>query len=378
MTYTNVISDNMRFLMSKFSSTSNFVYQHPLLAMRTKVLGQQYLRFCDAMPGVRPHYAVKANPHSRVVEELNSLGCGFEVASMAEVKLLFDLNIAMEHVLFSNPVKSAEAISYASSIGMEWFSFDCQQELEKIVSINRRAKLMLRLDVPNHGSEWPLSGKFGANLAEVDSLCKLALKKNANLRGITFHVGSQCRNTGNWGEAIEYSRIVIQEMKQYGFDVELLNIGGGYPVEMTTPVPSIEKIGLAIKESLSSIPSKVSILAEPGRFLVANAGCLICQVIGLSRRDGARWAYLDVGMFGGLFEHSQGLSYVICSQDSKDLVPWKLAGPTCDAVDVMPSEQLLPSALTEGDLVFILNAGAYTSVYASGFNGFSPPVVTFF
>ena len=99
------------------------------------------------------------------------------------------------------------------------------------------------------------------------------------------------------------------------------------------------------------------------------------QIQMLGRRDGKRWLYLDAGMFGGLFESTQGLEYELATDRSGKAVPWHVAGPTCDSVDVLVHDQMLPEDLEIGDLVYVRNAGAYTTAYASEFNGFPLPEV---
>ena len=118
----------------------------------------------------------------------------------------------------------------------------------------------------------------------------------------------------NWDTAIQQMIAIMCKMQKSRLPAKILNIGGGFPVELSTAVPSIKKIGEIINSALSSLPNGVRVIAEPGRFLVAESGCLMSQVIGTAFRDGAPWVYLDLGMFGGLLELSQGLPYVMFSQ----------------------------------------------------------------
>jgi ornithine decarboxylase len=119
------------------------------------------------------------------------------------------------------------------------------------------------------------------------------------------------------------------------------------------------------------------VIAEPGRYLVSDSAYFVCRVVGTARRGGKRWLYLDTGMFGGLLETSDGLQYEVITDRSGTLVPWHVAGPTCDSVDVVMRDHLLPEDLQADDFVYLPNAGAYTSAYASNFNGFPLPEVRF-
>jgi ornithine decarboxylase len=192
---------------------------------------------------------------------------------------------------------------------------------------------------------------------------------------VTFHVGSQCRNVENWHGAIDKSNRVFQKMRAVGLSPRVLNIGGGFPVRLTKPIPSIEVIGDTVNAAVADLPESIRIMAEPGRYLVSDAGCLVCQVIGRAQRGKQRWLYLDTGMFGGLFESTQGLQYELSTDRFGPLVPWHVAGPSCDSVDVLMHDQMLPDDLRTGDFVYVRNAGAYTTAYASGFNGFPLPDV---
>jgi ornithine decarboxylase len=113
-------------------------------------------------------------------------------------------------------------------------------------------------------------------------------------------------------------------------------------------------------------------MAEPGRFLVGSAGCLVTQVVGLATRDEKRWLYLDTGTYGGLMELAEGFPSNIVSQRTGELGLWTLAGPTCDSIDVV-GEHKLPSNMEVEDMVFITNLGAYCTTCACDFNGFPAP-----
>ena len=141
------------------------------------------------------------------------------------------------------------------------------------------------------------------------------------------------------------------------------------------PIPSIEVIGEVVNRALEAFPDDVRVIAEPGRFLVSDAGYFVCRVLGTATRGGKRWMHWDAGMFGGVIETTEGLKYRIrCDRSGPD-VPWTVAGPTCDSVDIVMRDELLPSDLQEGDFIYIKNAGAYTTAYASQFNGFPLPEV---
>lgn len=347
----------------------------PALVLDVARVRHNARRFAAAMPCIRPHYAVKANPERRVLLALAQEGAGFEIASAAELDLLRSIEVPAAEIFYSNPVRAAAAIEYAARCGVEWFVFDCVQELAKFAVLKPDAKLYLRIDTPNEGSDWPLSGKFGAGCADLDPIIEAAVRLNLDIAGVTFHVGSQCRNPQNWRTAIRNARAVFERLEAGGLRPRLLDLGGGYPVQLTEPAPSIEVIGALIAQELAQFGRPVEVIAEPGRFMVADAGCFVTHVIGTAVRNGQRWMHWDAGLFGGLFETIDGLRYNLRTDRDGIQVPWHVAGPTCDSVDVCMRDQMLPETVVAGDSIYVLNAGAYTTAYASGFNGFALPQV---
>jgi ornithine decarboxylase len=348
-------------------------YKKPVLLMDLEIVRAKARRFRASLPRVRPHFAVKANPDPRVLKALKEEGCGFEIASIAELDILLALGVPPAEVFYSNPMKSRPFLEYAAAKGVEWYVVDSEEEIRKVQSVKADAKMYLRIDAPNIGSDWPLAGKFGAHMGDVPGLIAAAVDCKADLAGITFHVGSQCLNPENWRVGMERARKVFASMRTSGLNPRLLNLGGGYPVRHVKPIPSIETIAELINKELRHFGPEIEVIAEPGRFLVSDAGYFICRVVGTATRNGQRWMYWDAGVFGGVIETTEGLRYNIYTDRDGEPVSFNVAGPTCDSVDVVMREELFPGDLQEGDFIFIKNAGAYTTAYASNFNGFPLP-----
>ena len=353
-------------------------YARPFLILDNAIVRDKARRFRAAMPRVRPHYAVKANPDRRVLKILMQEGCGFEIASTAELDLLLSLGAGAADVFYSNPMKSRHAIATAAAKGVEWFVVDSVDELRRVHELRADARIYLRVATPNIGSDWPLSGKFGAGAAETREIVATAAKLGADLAGVTFHVGSQCRNPENWRVGMEKARTLFDSMAKAGLKPRLLDIGGGFPVRHVKPIPSIEVIGEVVNEALQAFAPDLQVIAEPGRYMVSDAGYFVCRVLGTTTRGGKRWMHWDAGLFGGVLETTEGLKYRIRTERSGPDIPWHVAGPTCDSVDVILRDEPMPSDLQEGDFVYIRNAGAYTTAYASEFNGFPLPEVRVF
>src|SRR3954462_655764 len=326
-------------------------YTRPFLIVDTAIVRDKARRFRSAMPRVRPHYAVKANPDRRVLKVLMQEGCGFEIASTTELDLLISLGVPASEVFFSNPVKSRESVAYAAANGVEWFGIDSVDEMRRIYSVKPDAKQYLRIATPNIGSDWPLSGKFGAGASDAREIVAAAAKLGVALAGVTFHVGSQCRNPENWRVALEKARNLFDQMAKAGLKPRLLNIGGGYPVRHVRPIPSIEMIGAVVNEGLKAFPEDTQVIAEPGRYLVSDAGYFVCRVLATATRGGKRWMHWDAGMFGGIIETTEGLKYRIRTDRSGPDTAWTVGGPTCDSVDIGMRDEPLPSDLQEGDFI---------------------------
>src|SRR3954466_981747 len=281
-------------------------YKKPVLLVDLEIVRNKTRRFRAALPRVRPHFAVKANPDPRVLRVLIQEGCGFEIASIAELDILMGLGVPPGEIFYSNPMKSRAYLEYAASRGVEWFVVDSAEEIRKVQSVKADAKMYLRIDAPNIGSDWPLAGKFGAHMNDVPEFIEAAVDCKADLAGVTFHVGSQCLNPENWRVGMERARKVFASMRAVGLNPRLLNLGGGYPVRHVKPIPSIETIAEVINKAIADLPDHVRVMAEPGRFLVSDAGYFVCRVIGTASRGDERWMYWDAGVFGGVIETTEG------------------------------------------------------------------------
>jgi len=347
----------------------------PILVIDKGIIREKYQEFSGELGGVKIYYALKANPHPDIVGLLQGLGCDFEISSQGELDLLLRLGVPVQRIISSNPVKESSFISAAYQTGVKDFAFDSEAEIEKLSSYAPGSKVHVRLVVSNEGSEWPLSKKFGAETEEAAELLVQAKNKGLEPYGITFHVGSQCTNAATWAKAIETSKAVWEMAAKKGIKLHVLNIGGGFPIKYTKPVPSIAEIARVIRVSLAkSFPEDTEIVMAPGRALVGEAGTLVATVTARAVRATEKWIYLDVGVFNGLMEAIGGIKYPMATTKGTTTGKWVLAGPSCDSFDVISTEAELPE-LEAGDRLYIMSAGAYTTAYASQFDGFPIPEI---
>ena len=347
----------------------------PVLIIDKRAIRQKYKEFCDEFGEGKVYYALKANPHPGIVELLKELGCGFEISSQGELEILLYCGVSPPKIVSSNPVKTPDFIKSAHARGISLFAFDSDTEIEKLSQFAPGSQVYVRLSVSNEGSEWPLSRKFGVEVEDAAELLVQAKGKGLEPYGIAFHVGSQCTRPATWREAIEKSRVVWEKVQQKGIKLHLLNIGGGFPIKYTKPVPSIREIAQVVKDTIARVfPEGIDIILAPGRALVGEAGTLIATVIAKAVRNGQKWLYLDIGVFNGLMETIGGTRYPIASARGSMTEKWVLAGPSCDSFDVITTEAELPE-MEIGAKVYIMSAGAYTTAYASQFDGFPIPQI---
>lgn len=327
---------------------------------------------------LNPHlfYSMKANPEPIVVETLDRLGAGFDVASIAEVRRLRDAGVNLERAIFSSPIKIPSHIAEAYALGVDRFAFDSETEIEKIAQYAPGARVVLRLEVPAKGSRWPLAGKFGVPAEDATSLLVQARQAGLRPYGVTFHVGSQCLRPESWADAIAICRGVWAEAAANGITLELLNLGGGLPKRYSEDVPDLATIGSHAVQAIidANFGPGVTYAIEPGRFITADAGSLTATVIGKAVRHGRPWVYVDLSIYSGLLEVIGGWEYpVVTERDGEPRQMTTLAGPTCDSTDILMRDIELPD-LHVGDRIMLLQAGAYTVGYRE-YNGFAFPGV---
>lgn len=356
-------------------------FDRPTLVIDTKAIVQRYDALARGLGRAHVHYAVKANPAPEILAALLAQGAGFDAASRAEIELCLAQGARPENISFGNTIKRASDIAFAHAAGITLFAADAEEELEKIADNAPGADVYIRLLVEASSADWPLSRKFGC--APDKALLLMARARDLGLRpvGLSFHVGSQTRQAVMWAPVLDQVAVVWHAAQDAGFDLRLLNIGGGFPAfygdAIEAPTPYAAHVMAMVEARFGKVPE---IMAEPGRGLVAEAGAIVAEVLLVSRKsesDLHRWVYLDIGKFSGLAETmDEAIRYAfVTERDHEPTGACILAGPSCDSADVLYERQpvQLPLGLRAGDRIVIRSCGAYTSTYASvGFNGFPP------
>lgn len=350
----------------------------PLLIVDCARVRSQYRRLAKALPGVGLHYALKPMPHAAVVQTVLDEGGYLDLATTGEVHLAKRLGTDPGRCIHTHPIKRDVDIRNAIAFGVRVFVVDNPDEVRKFIPYQQQAELLLRVSFRSPGAVCDLSRKFGCDPEDVLVLARLAAELGIPVRGLSFHVGSQATDPAKHVEAIEACAALMAAAKRDRLGaMDTLDIGGGFPIRYLEPVPDIARFCGPIRSALGKLPRRVRIIAEPGRFIVGPAAIGVASVMGRARREGHWWYYLDDGLYGSysgqLYDHAR---YPVepLRGDAGERLPSVLAGPTCDSIDVIAENLMLPE-LKPGDLIIGRAMGAYTWASASEFNFFPKATV---
>ncbi|KAJ7991038.1 hypothetical protein DPEC_G00293100 [Dallia pectoralis] len=355
---------------------------------------KKHMRWARALPRVTPFYAVKCNDSPAVVTTLASLGCGFDCASKTEIQIVQSLGVDAGRIIYANPCKQVSQIKYASAHGVQMMTFDSEVELMKVARCHDKAKLVLRIATDDSKAVCRLSVKFGATLKACRGLLERAMELGLDVIGVSFHVGSGCTDPDTYSQAIYDARYVFDLATEVGFNMTLLDIGGGFPGSEDTKL-KFEEITGVINPALDKYfpaDSGIRIIAEPGRYYVASAYTLAVNIIAKKvvmneqsasdedddwTSDRTLMYYVNDGVYGSfnciLYDHAHPLP-ILHKKPKPDerMYPCSIWGPTCDGLDRIAEHCILPD-MQVGEWLLFENMGAYTVAASSTFNGFQKP-----
>ncbi len=350
----------------------NLVKTHgaPLLLLDCDTLRLQYQQLSSALPGVTLYFAVKSLPNETVLETLKQAGSNFDIATQGEINLLEQRSIPPQRTIHTHPIKRDTDIRASMRYGCTSFVVDNLIELEKFIPYRERVGLLLRIAFSNGNAVVDLSKKFGLNIENAPRFIASAKKLGIRIKGLSFHVGSQSSHPDAHISAIHECASLLQESRASHDDspMSVLDIGGGFPIHYDGSEIDIDGFCTPIRKVLQMLPDNVQVIAEPGRFIAAPAMTCVSSVIGIAKRNNQPWYYLDDGIYGSfsgqIFDHAK---YPIFSLKKGENHASVLAGPTCDSIDILATDILLPK-LKLGDLIIAPMMGAYTSATATEFN----------
>ncbi len=343
----------------------------PLLILDCARVRAQYRKLRKALPGVDLHYALKPLPHTAIVRTIIDEGGWLDLATSGEVQLVAGMKIAAARCIHTHPIKRDSDIRNALAYGVRVFVADNPDEVRKFRTFAGKAELLLRVSFRSPGAVCDLSRKFGCDPEDALALARQAAELGVGVRGFSFHVGSQAADALKHVEAIEACvRLLAAARRERLGAFDTLDIGGGFPIDYAQRAPDIGRFCAPIRKALGKLPRRVRVIAEPGRYISGPAAIGVATVMGRARREGHWWYYLDDGLYGSysgqLYDHAR---YPVEALRSGPLLPAVLAGPTCDSIDVIAENLMLPE-LRAGDLIVGRAMGAYTVASASEFNFF--------
>lgn len=353
----------------------------PLFIIDHDRIRENYRTFKKHLPRVQAYYAVKANSNPEIIKTLFNEGASFDVASYNEFMQVYEYLHSFEEkdkdfyvwdkIIFSNTIKDVDTLRKIMRY-KPLMTYDNRDELKKIRENCETAGLVLRLKVPDTGSLVEMGSKFGAEIADAYGLIKQAFDMNLLVEGLSFHVGSQCTNFDNYTSALQIVAEIFNDSRRKGYNLNLIDLGGGFPAPYNSLVPRFEMLAEIIGPECERLfPKDVEIIAEPGRFMVASAAVLVSEIIGKARRDGKIFYHINDGVYhtfsGVVYDH--WIPNFHSFKEGKREV-CAVVGPTCDSFDKISLSEHLPADLEIGDCLYTENIGAYSVVSSTKFNGF--------
>lgn len=371
--------------------------EEPFLIVNLGEIIRQYQKWTTHLPYIKPYYAVKCNPDLVILNLLYNLGCNFDCASKNEISKIMNLGASPDRIIFANPCKMISQIKYARAHDIDLVVFDDENELYKIKMFHSNARLVLRIKTDDSSSLCKFNCKFGADLEDVPNLLKQALGLGLNVVGISFHVGSGCKNKNQYQTAIQDCHKVYEIAKNLGINLELIDIGGGFPGyssthDQITFEEIAEVLNQSIKEHFYDQESEkylVEFIAEPGRYMVASSHILVLSIINKKTRLNKETNEKEVIYYvnDSIYSTLNNIIHDHFVVTNENLFPFNernekkykstIFGPTCDSLDKIANNIMLPDLLC-GEYLYIENLGAYTTAvnYEDElFNGFNKPSI---
>jgi diaminopimelate decarboxylase len=363
-------------------------YGTPLYVYSAGQIVDRYRLFSEAFAH-RDHlicYSVKANPNLSILKLLAGKGSGFDIVSGGELERILEVNKkAARRVVFSGVGKTAPEIDLALAAGILIFNVESESEVELLAERARkrkvRARVALRVNPDVFAETHPYIStglrehKFGIDINFARSVYQLAKRSRfLDPVGISVHIGSQIQTAEPFGAALEAVANLIRELQTDGIRIKFVDAGGGLGIDYLPgssafdPVAAMGKYAAALERSLGGLD--VRLLLEPGRFLVAQAGALLARVLNVKRNGAKTFVITDAGMNDlirpALYQAYHEIVPVVRDPGSKPAIV-DIVGPVCETGDFFARDRSLPE-VKEGDLVAILDAGAYGMSLSSNYN----------
>ncbi|AZE70037.1 MULTISPECIES: diaminopimelate decarboxylase [Pseudomonas fluorescens group] len=340
----------------------------------------QYRSFTDALDGV-PHlvcYAVKANSNLGVLNVLARLGAGFDIVSRGELERVLAAGGQADKIVFSGVGKSRDDMRRALEVGVHCFNVESTDELERLqvvaAEMGVRAPISLRVNPDVDAGTHPYistglkENKFGIAIADAEDVyIRAAQLPNLEVLGVDCHIGSQLTTLPPFLDALDRLLALIDRLGECGIYLHHIDLGGGVGVRYRDEEPpAIADYIQAVRERIEG--RDLTLMFEPGRYIVANAGVLLTQVEYLKHTEHKDFAIVDAAMNDlirpALYQAWMNVTAV--TPRASVARAYDIVGPICETGDFLAKDRQL--ALEEGDLLAVHSAGAYGFVMSSNYN----------
>ena len=351
----------------------------PTYVYSRQTIESAFLAYQNALAD-RPHlvcYAVKANSNLAILNVLAGLGAGFDVVSIGELERVIAAGGAADKVVFSGVGKTKQEMLSALEHGIRCFNVESESELLTLAGVaakcGRTAPVSMRVNPDVDAGTHPYistglrENKFGVDVETARRLYQVAHDHRAlEPVAIDCHIGSQILDIAPFLESLDCLLTLIDELTAEGITLRHIDIGGGLGVSYQENAPAIEEYMSALAAKLGS--RDLELVLEPGRSIVALAGALLTRVLYLKPSDAKNFAVVDAAMNDllrpSLYDAWQGIQAVTPHEGMSR--PWDIVGPICETGDFLGKDRHL--ALSEGDLLATMGAGAYGFAMASNYN----------
>jgi diaminopimelate decarboxylase len=359
-------------------------YGSPTWVYGAATIRARYAALANAFTdvGLTPHihYAVKANDHLAVLRLLAECGAGADVVSQGEFLRAQKAGVAPANIVYSGVGKSPSELAAALAAGIGQINVESGEELTLLSALATQAgksvDIVFRMnpdvDAGTHAkiTTGLAANKFGIAAEDIPALYAGALTlPGVNPVGIALHIGSQITSPAPYAAAYAKAASLIRHLRTHHFDVAVLDLGGGLGIGYGDE-PGISLAGFAatVKREVGDLG--VTLLLEPGRYLVGPAGLLLASVI-LQKQGGKRFVILDAAMNDllrpALYDSYHGILPVSPVDFQRPATPADVVGPVCETGDSFAADRQLPP-LAPGARIAILDAGAYGAVMSSPYN----------
>lgn len=383
-----MLDDNINLLHRKFDNfhipdniqTPCYVYS-PKQAITNFIFFQNQLKEINNLIA----FSIKSCNNKSIVKSLIENGSGIDCVSLGEMKLAIEYGCSPQMIVLAGVGKTDEEISFAINNQILQINVESSEEmlviqeisqkLGKTVNIALRVNPNLKVDCYTHEkiTTGKIGNKFGIDITDVSYALEILKKcKNLNFYGFSCHIGSQILDVSYFENAFEILTDLIKQTEGYGFEFKTLDFGGGIGIQYRKDDEffNYSRYTNSVKKCLSSIKSKPMSIFEPGRSISANAGILISKVLYIKNTSHTKFVIVDAGMHNLIRPSLYGAFHDIIPVDVDNMKPhetYTIVGPICESSDIFVKNYQIQE-LKRGNLVGILNAGAYGEVMSSNYN----------